>query len=69
MTQQMTFAVPGNHVYWIMGGLMCGLIGLSLDLFLSGAMAGEAAKWGGIGALIGAGVGLIALANRVFSRH
>lgn len=69
MTQQMTLAVPGNHVYWIIGGLMCGLIGLSLDLVLSGAVAGEAAKWGGFGASVGASVGLIALANRVFARH
>jgi len=48
---------------------MCGLLGLSLDLVLSGAVAGEAAKWGGFGALIGASVGLIAVANRLFVRH
>lgn len=69
MTQRMTFAVPGRPAYWIIGGLMCGLLGLSLDLVLSGAVAGEAAKWGGFGALIGASVGLIAVANRLFVRH
>lgn len=50
-------------------GLLCALAGLSLDLVLSGAMAGEGAKWGGMGAAFGAGIGIIALARVLISRR
>ncbi|WP_338844667.1 hypothetical protein V8J88_13565 [Massilia sp. W12] len=68
MKKQITSAVPGHHLLWIIGGLMCGLAGLSVDLILSGAVFGVAAKWGGFGALIGAGVGLMAVASKAKAR-
>lgn len=69
MTQRMTFKIPSKPACWIAGGVMCGLVGLALDLVVSGAVAGEPAKWGGFGALIGGSVGLMAMARRLFVRH
>ena len=69
MTPQMTFPTPAYPMYWIAGGLMCGLAGLSLDLVLSGDLAGNAARYGGMGAAFGAGIGLISLARNLLSKR
>lgn len=69
MTQKMTFSAPGNCMVATSAGLLCALAGLSLDLVLSGAMAGEGAKWGGMAGAFGAGIGIIALARVLISQR
>ena len=69
MTQQMTFAVPGKRAAWIMAGALGGIAGLALDLYLAGTLSGEAAKWGGIGALFGVATGIASLARNALGRE
>jgi hypothetical protein len=63
------FVIPGKPVAWIIGGFLGGLVGLGLDLAIAGTLAGEAAKWGGFGALVGCSVGLMAVAGKFFARR
>ncbi|MBB3219348.1 hypothetical protein [Pseudoduganella umbonata] len=65
----MRFAVPGRHVWWIVAGAMGGCTGLALDLSATGALSGEAAKWGCIGALFGAAVGVASLLRNALNRR
>ncbi|WBS05422.1 hypothetical protein OU994_14640 [Pseudoduganella sp. SL102] len=69
MTQHMTFAAPGRRAWWIIAGVMGGLAGLALDLSAAGAFSGEAARWGGIGALFGVTVGVTSLLRNALQRE
>ncbi|MCL7715870.1 hypothetical protein [Stenotrophomonas mori] len=67
----MKFELTGKPVYWIVAGILCALIGLGMDLNMEGIglSFGEPAKWGGFGALIGAGVGLMVVFGKRSARR
>jgi hypothetical protein len=61
MIHHMTFAIPCKPALWMIVGVAGGVAGLALDVYVADALSGAAATWGGIGALCGVTVGVVAL--------